>query len=106
VATEHSWQDNLGALFIHDGMAETIYSTSTVDVTISGTTAIDYWAQVPSTQQWLRATRNIVIPASANDNTPIPANDTQATSSPEAANDHSPVEPLSATGTDATSAAQ
>ena len=43
------WQDNLGALFVHDGMSETIYSTSTVDTGVSGTTTIQYWASVPTT---------------------------------------------------------
>jgi hypothetical protein len=66
------WQDNLGALFAHDGENETVYSTSTVDTTQPGTTTIDYWAIVPATQQWLHTTRDIVIPAPANDN-PLPA---------------------------------
>jgi hypothetical protein len=69
-----AWSDNLGALFTHDGIAETIYSTSTVDVGSAGTTTIDYWAVIPSTQQWLHATRNVVIQGAANDNTPLPAN--------------------------------
>ncbi len=55
------WQDNLGALFTHDGNSETIYSTSTVDATISGTTTIDYWAVVPTSQEILHATRDIVV---------------------------------------------
>jgi endosialidase-like protein/single cache domain-containing protein len=33
------WQDNLGALFTHDGQSETTYSTSTADTTQPGTTA-------------------------------------------------------------------
>jgi hypothetical protein len=41
-----SLNDNLGALFTHDGISETIYSTSTVDTTIASTTTIDYWAVV------------------------------------------------------------
>ena len=60
-----AWQDNLGALFTHDGIAETIYSTSTVDVAQSGTTTIDYWAQAPGAQ-WLHTTRDIVIASPAN----------------------------------------
>ncbi len=44
-----AWQDNLGALFVHDVMSETIYSTSTVDTGVSGTTTIQYWAKVPTT---------------------------------------------------------
>jgi hypothetical protein len=52
---------NLGALFTHDGSAETVYSTSTVDTTQPGTTTLDYWAVVPSTQQWLHATRTVII---------------------------------------------
>jgi hypothetical protein len=64
------WQDNLGALFTHDGQSETIYSTSTVDVTAAGTTTIDYWAVVPSTQQVLHATRDVVVIGAANDNQP------------------------------------
>ena len=84
-----SWQDNLGALFTHDGQSETIYSTSTVDSVQAGTTTLDYWAVVPSTQQWFHATRAVVIPAAANNN---------ASSSPSAtANDNQP--PLAPTGT-------
>ena len=56
-----AWNDNLGALFTHAGQSETIYSTSTVDVTVSGTSTIDYWAVVPSSQQWFHATRSVVI---------------------------------------------
>jgi hypothetical protein len=80
------WNDNLGALFTHDGQSETIYSTSTVDVSSAGTTTIDYWAVIPSSQQVLHATRAVVIPSAANDNAPIP--------------------PLASTGTDASSTAQ
>jgi hypothetical protein len=87
------WQDNLGALFTHDGQSETIYSTSTVDVSVSGTSAVDYWAVIPSSQQTLHATREVVIEGAANDNPPPAAND-----------DTLPV--LSATGTDATTTAQ
>jgi hypothetical protein len=60
---------NLGALFTHDGNSETIYSTSTVDKTEPGTTTLDYWAVVPaqagvpSTQQWLHATRTVLVEA-------------------------------------------
>ena len=64
------WQDNLGALFSHNGISETIYSTSTVDTTVSGTTTLDYWAVVPSSQQVLHATRAVVIVRAANDNAP------------------------------------
>jgi hypothetical protein len=97
------WQDNLGALFTHDGQSETIYSTSTVDVSIAGTTTIDYWAVVPTSQQWLHTTREVVIAVPANDNTAA------ATSSPptaEAANDNTPIEALAPTGTAASSTAQ
>lgn len=31
-------------LFTHAGASETIYSTSTVDVSTAGTTTLDYWA--------------------------------------------------------------
>jgi endosialidase-like protein len=85
------WNDNLGALFTHNGQNETIYSTSTVDVTAPGTSTIDYWAQVPGAQS-LHTTRTVVIKGVANDN--------QATSTPPAANDNPP--PLDATGTNAT----
>ena len=80
------WQDNLGALFTHDGQNETVYSTSTVDVSAAGTTTIDYWAILPSTGEVLHATRDIVIPAPANE--------------------HISVAPLAATGTEATSSTQ
>jgi hypothetical protein len=72
----------LRALFTHDGIAETIYSTTTVDTTAPGTTTLDYWAVIPSTQQWLHAARAVVIESAANDN--------QVSSSPEAANDTEP----------------
>ena len=89
------WQDNLGALFTHDGIAETIYSTSTVDVAQSGTTTIDCWAQAPGAQ-WLHTTRDIVIAS--------PANDNEATSTPPAAAINSQLIPepeqLPATGTE------
>ena len=92
------WQDNLGALFTHAGQSETIYSTTTVDVTAAGTTTLDYWALVPSTQQYLHTTRAVVIPAPAN--APV-----IATTTPQAANDNPP--PLEATGTtDASSTTQ
>lgn len=61
-----AWQDNLGALFMHDGQSETIYSTSTVDTTQSGTTTIDYWAFAVSAQQWLHASRDVAISSPAN----------------------------------------
>jgi hypothetical protein len=48
---------------------------------------IDYWAQVPSTQQWLHTTRDVVVSAAANDNTPT-----------EAANDNDPTTTTAATG--------
>jgi endosialidase-like protein len=85
------WQDNLGALFTHEGENETVYSTSTVDTTTSGTTTIDYWAFVPATQDWLHTTREVAIPAPANDNQ-------SSTSSP--ANDNPPPLDDQATGTD------
>ena len=58
-----TWQDNLGVLFAHDGISEIIYSTSTIDTSVSGTTTIEYWAQVPTSQEWLKATRDVVISA-------------------------------------------
>jgi hypothetical protein len=96
-----AWQDNLGALFTHDSQSETIYSTSTVDTTQSGTTTIDYWALVPSTRQWLHTTRDVVIEDAANDNTAPAHADEEATAAPEpapeleAANDNAPTEQLS-----------
>jgi hypothetical protein len=89
------WQDNLGALFTHDGQSETIYSTSTVDVSTAGTTTLDYWAQIPGAN-FLHATRDVVVN--------VPANDNVATTTAQAANDNLP--PLDATGTEATSSAQ
>jgi hypothetical protein len=91
-----AWQDNLGALFTHAGQSETIYSTTTVDTTISGTTTIDYWAQVPGASV-LHATRDVVIKGAANDNgissptastRPPSANDNQVSSTPPAAIDN------------------
>jgi len=73
------WQDNLGALFTHDGQSETIYSTSTVDTSAVGTTTIDYWAQVPGANL-LHATRAVVVNGAANDNSP-PATNNAATTS-------------------------
>ncbi|MEQ1718972.1 MAG: tail fiber domain-containing protein [Hyphomicrobium sp.] len=55
------WQDNLGSLFTHDGISETIYSTSTIDTSVSGTTTVQYWAQIPSSLEWLMVTRAVVI---------------------------------------------
>ena len=51
------------------------------------TTTIDYWAVIPSTQQFLHATRDVVVTGAqaANDNAPA------ATSTPEATNDNSPL---------------
>ena len=94
------WSDNLGALFTHNGQSETIYSTSTVDVSVAGTTTIDYWSVVPSTQQWLHAVRDVVIEGASNDNAPA------ATSTPPAANDNPPPFAPTGTSTDATSTAQ
>jgi hypothetical protein len=74
------WNDNLGALFTHDGQSETIYSTTTDDTTISGTTTLDYWAVIPSSQQILHATRDVFIEGAANDNLSPAANDNQPTS--------------------------
>jgi len=70
------YTDNLGALFNHptatgNPVSETIYSTSTVDTTIAGTTSIDYWAQNPANDNWLRASRDVVITAPVNDNQPV-----------------------------------
>ena len=100
------WQDNLGALFTHDGQSETIYSTSTIDTTQTGTTTIDYWAAVlaTATTQWLHATRVVVVNAPANDNTPTASSTLAFPSSTvpviSVANDNTPLAPLSATGTD------
>jgi hypothetical protein len=61
------WSDNLGALFSHNGINETIYSTSTVDTSTTGTTTIDYWAtwysdpSATSSAQTLHATRQVVV---------------------------------------------
>jgi hypothetical protein len=61
------WNDNLGASFVHGGTTETIYSTSTVDTTVAGTTTIDYWATyyqdpaVPSSVVIVHATRDVVV---------------------------------------------
>jgi endosialidase-like protein len=102
------WQDNLGALFTHDGQSETTYSTSTADTTQPGTTAIDYWAQV-SNAEWLHTTRAVVVisptandnaatasttPVAANDNPPAPAD---ASTTPAAANDNAPAPTTNAT---------
>ena len=81
-----AWHDNLGALFTHDGQSETVYSTSTVDVATVGTTTLDYWAVIPSTQQVLHATRDVVIQGGANDNTSAATSD--ASTTPPAANDN------------------
>jgi hypothetical protein len=107
---------NLGALFTHDGQSETIYSTSTVDTPATGTTTIDYWAQVPGAE-WLHVTRDVVVEGAANDNqatssppittassTPPLATSTPSITSP--ANDNLPLPVLTATGPDATSSAQ
>jgi hypothetical protein len=40
-----------------------------VDTTQAGTTTISYWALVPSSQQYLHTTRDVVIPAPDNNNT-------------------------------------
>ena len=69
-----AWQDNLGALFTHpstgSGQAagsETIYSTTTVNTTITGTTTLDYWAtyypdpNATSSAQYLHTTREVVV---------------------------------------------
>jgi hypothetical protein len=88
------WHDNLGVLFTRAGQSETIYSTSTVDVSAAGTTTIDYWAAIPATDptQWLHTTRTIVVSSPANDN-PLSASTT-----PKASNDDEVPEPLPATG--------
>jgi hypothetical protein len=86
---------DLGALFTHDGIAETVMSTSTIDTSMAGTSTLDYWAVVPATQQVLHATREVVIQSPANDNPPATTN---ALTTPQAANDNPP--PLAPTGTD------
>jgi hypothetical protein len=89
-----AWNDNLGALFTHGGQSETVYSTSTIDTSVAGTSTVDYWAEVPSTEHWLHTTRNVVVSA-------------PTTAAPiKTANDNAPLTPLSATGTEATSTAQ
>jgi hypothetical protein len=40
-----------------------------VDVTAAGTTTLDYWAVIPSSQHVFHATRDVVIEAATNDNT-------------------------------------
>lgn len=55
------WSDNLGALFTHSSGSETVYSTSTIDTSVAGTTTIEYWALVPATSEWLTALREVVI---------------------------------------------
>jgi endosialidase-like protein len=91
------WNDNLGALFTHNGIAETVYSTSTIDTTVAGTSTVNYWATIPTSGAILHATRAVVVAGAANDN--------QASSTPSAANDNAPLTPLSATGTEATTSA-
>jgi hypothetical protein len=87
MATREPWQDNLGALFTHNGQSETIYSTSTIDTTQSGTTTIDYWAVIPDTERVLHATRDVVVQAAANDNPPPAANDNDPAALSPAANE-------------------
>jgi hypothetical protein len=61
-----------------------MYSTTTVETAVTGTTTLDYWAVIPTSQQVLHATRDVVIQGAANDNLPLPvlfANGTDATSS-------------------------
>ena len=75
------WADNLGALFSHGGASETIYSTSTVDTLVAGTTTIDYratWYPDPtaSTTETLHATRDVIV---------YDPNPSIATSTPETA---------------------
>lgn len=65
-----AWNDNLGALFTHDGQSETIHSTTTVDVTVAGTNTIDYWAQIPGAN-FLHTTRAVVVEGAANENQAI-----------------------------------
>jgi hypothetical protein len=77
------WQDNLGALFTNAGQSETVYSTSTVDVSTPGMSTVDYWAQIPGAE-WLHATRDVVVGAPANDNPPplTPTGTSTATTTP------------------------
>lgn len=82
------WQDNLGALFTHDGTSETVYSTSTIDTSIAGTTTIDYWAtwypdpSATTSAQALHTARQVVIEAPAHD-TPLAVSEAStATSTP------------------------
>jgi hypothetical protein len=66
-------------------------------VSTAGTTTIDYWAVIPSTQQVLHATRDVVIQSAANDNTTIAPTDAATT---PAANDNLTLPILMATGTE------
>lgn len=98
------WQDNLGATFVHPSplgqMTETIYSTSTVDTTVAGTTTIDYWAtwysdpSATTSAQTLHTRRSVIIPA--NDNT--------ASSALLAANDNPPATNTNTTASTTTTA--
>ncbi|MFA6608918.1 MAG: hypothetical protein WCT07_03350, partial [Candidatus Paceibacterota bacterium] len=61
-----SWTDILGANYNHDGFTDVIYSTSTVDTKVVGTTTIDYFATYISAasstvQETLHITRDIVV---------------------------------------------
>ncbi len=109
--TLRSCAHSLLTLFTHNGQSETIYSTTTVDVRKTGTTTVDYWAVVPTTQQVLHTTRTIVVAGAANDNqasTPVVATSSSpaATSTQlSASNDNTPLPVLSATGTEARSTA-
>lgn len=62
-----AWHDNLGALFTHGGISETVYATSTIDTSVAGTTTIDYWVtwyrdpSATSSALTLHATRAVVV---------------------------------------------
>jgi hypothetical protein len=90
-----SYAHSLLTLFTHGDQSETIYSTTTVDVTQSDATTIDYWALVPSTDRWLHTTRDVVIEGAANDNAPIVA----TSSPPTTANDNNPATTTTVTST-------
>jgi hypothetical protein len=95
------WQDNLGALFTHTGQSETIYSTSAVDTTISGTMTLDYWAVIHSSGAVLHITRDVVMEPPTKDN-PQPQEAEQSSHDdnlPVAANDNDPATTTAATST-------
>lgn len=72
-----------------------------------GTTTVHYWAVIPTTGATLHTTRAVVIAGATNDNplppaaeAPAAAEPATSTTTPVAANDNFPTEPLPATGTE------